>query len=233
MAQLPAPRPGRRHQARHDVRQRGRPRGRGGPARPPRQRAAGPRHPRRGARRDRCGATRQCGWIIDPIDGTANYVRGVPVWATLIALERRRRDRRRRGVGAGPGPPVVGGAGRGRVAWRSGDPIHVSKVAARRGRPSCRRAGTEMLHDARLQPLARRCWRTRGFGDFWSAHARRRGRGRHRRRTRLRVGPGPPVRHRRGGRRSLHVLGGDRSLDGGNVVATNGLLHDEVLEALS
>ena len=26
-------------------------------------------------------------WIVDPIDGTANYVRGVPIWATLIAAE--------------------------------------------------------------------------------------------------------------------------------------------------
>src|SRR3954465_10965283 len=38
-------------------------------------------------------------WVIDPIDGTKNYVRGVPVWATLIALMER---------GAGGDRPVVG-----------------------------------------------------------------------------------------------------------------------------
>src|SRR4249920_1064375 len=65
-------------------------------------------------------------WILDPIDGTKNYVRGVPVWATLIGLE----------VG---GEVVVGvvsapalgrrwWATRGGGAFADGDPIHVSRV---------------------------------------------------------------------------------------------------------
>ena len=58
-------------------------------------------------------------WVIDPIDGTKNYVRGVPVWATLISLMEARRGRLpaggRRGLGARAGPPLVGGEGRGRL----------------------------------------------------------------------------------------------------------------------
>ena len=58
-------------------------------------------------------------WVIDPIDGTKNYVRGVPVWATLISLmeatEGGYRAGRRRGLRARAEPPLVGGEGRRRV----------------------------------------------------------------------------------------------------------------------
>ena len=46
-------------------------------------------------------------WIIDPIDGTKSYVRGVPVWATLVALEHRGVPRRGRGLRSRAGHPVV------------------------------------------------------------------------------------------------------------------------------
>ena len=50
-------------------------------------------------------------WVIDPIDGTSGFVRGIPVWATLIALDAPRARRRgRRRVGAGTRSPLVGGA---------------------------------------------------------------------------------------------------------------------------
>ena len=64
---------------------RGRPRGRGGDPRARRRVGAGRGRARRGVRRRR---RRRRRWIVDPIDGTTNYVRGVPVWATLLALER-------------------------------------------------------------------------------------------------------------------------------------------------
>ncbi len=58
-------------------------------------------------------------WVVDPIDGTKNYVRGVPVWATLIALMVRGEggDQGVVGVVSAPalGPALVGGEGRGRV----------------------------------------------------------------------------------------------------------------------
>ena len=76
--------------------------------------------------------------MLDPIDGTKNYVRGVPVWATLIGLMvSGERDGRGR-VGARARPPVVGGQGRRRVD-RSGSltkasPCRVSEVASLAGR---------------------------------------------------------------------------------------------------
>ena len=66
-------------------------------------------------------------WIVDPIDGTSGYVRGIPVWATLIALAHDGDGRRRRRVGAGAGPALVGVAGR-------------RHVRRRRGRAGCRRS---------------------------------------------------------------------------------------------
>jgi hypothetical protein len=73
-------RPPRRDEARPDAGLRGRPRRRGRAARPARARAA-----RRGRARRGGGRRDASGWIIDPIDGTRNYTRGIPVWATLIA----------------------------------------------------------------------------------------------------------------------------------------------------
>ncbi len=60
-------------------------------------------------------------WIIDPIDGTKNYVRGIPVWATLLALEED--GEMRVGVCSAPGarPHVVGGARRRGVRGRCAD----------------------------------------------------------------------------------------------------------------
>ena len=73
-------------------------------------------------------------WVIDPIDGTSNFVRGIPVWATLIALTHRGpRPRRRRRLGAGAGPALVGGA---RASARSPTAPAVPRVdrrATRRG----------------------------------------------------------------------------------------------------
>jgi histidinol-phosphatase len=114
-------------------------------------------------------------WIIDPIDGTQGYVRGVPVWATLVALEVH-------------GEPVVGVASApalGRRWWaargegahvREGGaqgavhPIAVSRVGELADAQLCfggledwRRVGRE----ERLHDLAAQVARTRGFGDFW------------------------------------------------------------------
>ena len=62
------------------------------------------------------GGTRR--WIVDPIDGTRNYARGVPVWATLIALEVDGSSRAGRGLRACSRPALVGGARRGGVRGR-------------------------------------------------------------------------------------------------------------------
>ena len=75
---------------------------------------ARPRDAILGEEHGRSGVGQRC-WVIDPIDGTQNYVRGVPVWATLIGLMAGRRGRGRGSHGARPGAQVVGGAQRRRM----------------------------------------------------------------------------------------------------------------------
>ncbi|HWN21669.1 MAG TPA: inositol monophosphatase family protein [Gaiellaceae bacterium] len=95
-------------------------------------------------------------WIVDPIDGTRNYTRGIPVWATLIAF-----DDRVAVVSA----PALGRrwwATRGGGAFADGAPIRVSAI--------------DRLEDATVlvaldQPTAPRAfaaWHLRGLGDFWA-----------------------------------------------------------------
>lgn len=135
-------------------------------------------------------ATRQ--WIIDPIDGTANFLRGVPVWGTLIAL-------------AIDGVPLVGvasspamgrrwWAARGMGAWTSaangdlGAREDTAADAASARFPGARRlrvSGVENLADASLSfqslaqwrqaghldqllALSEQVWRDRAYGDLWS-----------------------------------------------------------------
>ena len=113
-------------------------------------------------------------WIVDPIDGTKNFVRGVPVWATLIALavddevvlgvvsapQLQRRWWARSATAPGPG---------GRC---SRPPRSTSPTSAASRTPPCptpRSVGWDergRLDD--FLSLSRRCWRTRAYGDFWS-----------------------------------------------------------------
>lgn len=98
-------------------------------------------------------------WIVDPIDGTRNFSRGIPVWATLIALERD-------GVltAAVVSAPVLGRrwwASRGEGAFADGAPIRVSQVAALRDASVSCSHGRDL---ARVEPVA---WHARGLGDFW------------------------------------------------------------------
>ncbi|MET8146034.1 histidinol-phosphatase [Sphaerisporangium sp. NPDC005288] len=113
-------------------------------------------------------------WIIDPIDGTKNYVRGVPVWATLIALMEHGR------VVVG----VVSAPALGRRWWAARDGgAWTGRSLTKASR--CQVSSVSRLHDAsfsyssfggwedrgRLQEflgLARAVWRTRAYGDFWS-----------------------------------------------------------------
>ena len=99
-------------------------------------------------------------WVIDPIDGTRNYSRGVPVWATLIALEED--GRVVVGVVSAPALHRRWWAERGGGAHANGDRVHVSAV---------RRIEDAVLSFALEQPvpaLATHAWHARGYGDFWS-----------------------------------------------------------------
>jgi histidinol-phosphatase len=112
-------------------------------------------------------------WILDPIDGTKNYVRGVPVWATLIALV----DGADVVVGV-VSAPALGRrwwAAKGAGAWAGGllvgapKQIHVSEVG-QLADASLSYSDAVGWPDggAAFRDLAGRCWRTRAYGDFWS-----------------------------------------------------------------
>ncbi len=134
---------------------------------------ARPRDSLLGEEYGRRGDAARC-WVIDPIDGTKNYVRGVPVWATLIALMDR--DKVVLGLASAPALGRRWWAGRGSGTWTGR-----SLAAASR----CHVSEVETLADASLSysslagwekqerldgflDLTRSCWRTRAFGDFWS-----------------------------------------------------------------
>lgn len=175
-------------------------------------------------------------WVVDPIDGTHNFVRGVPVWATLIAL-------------IDDGIPVVGlvaapALGRrwwatlGAGAWAgrsltSAKRIHVSGVRdlgdASLSYASMTSWAAIGREEAMLE-LARSCWRERGYGDFWSYMLLAEGC--------LDIATEPelglydmaalvPIVVEAGGR--FTSLAGADGPFGGNALATNALLHDEVL----
>jgi histidinol-phosphatase len=98
-------------------------------------------------------------WIVDPIDGTRNFSRGIPVWATLIALERD--GARSAAVVSAPALGRRWWASRGEGAFADGAPIRVSHVAAL---PDASVSCSHARDLARVEPVA---WHARGLGDFW------------------------------------------------------------------
>ena len=183
-------------------------------------------------------------WVIDPIDGTKNYVRGVPVWATLIALQQRRPASPEHtgsqtvlGVVSAPALGRRWWAARGEGAFADGDRIGVSAVGAL-GDASlsyASLAGWEAAGrgDAFLA-LTRRCWRTRAYGDFWSHVLVAEGAvdvAAEPEVTLWDLAPLQVIVEEAGGR--FTDLGGVPTPAGGSAVSTNGLLHDEVLAALA
>ncbi len=116
------------------------------------------------------GATLQ--WVVDPIDGTSNFVRGVPVWATLIALVHEGEPVL--GVVSAPALGLRWWAARGLGAFHAAgptpQPMHVSDVAELR-RASASITITEAWHKVgktnQLDVLQRGVARLRNYGDFW------------------------------------------------------------------
>ena len=98
-------------------------------------------------------------WIVDPIDGTRNFSRGIPVWATLLALERD--GDLVLGVVSAPALGRRWWAARGTGAFANGERIGVSQVRTLADASvSCSEA-----HDLAL--LEPHVWHARGLGDFW------------------------------------------------------------------
>ncbi|HUJ15499.1 MAG TPA: inositol monophosphatase family protein, partial [Thermoanaerobaculia bacterium] len=169
-------------------------------------------------------------WIIDPIDATKNYIRGIPVFATLIALDGRL------GVVSAPALNRRWWAMRGEGAMCDGTPIRVSTVK----RFEDAQIGYDSLLDfdaagigGRFVSLLRRCGRSRAFGDFWTHMLVAEGA------TEIAIEPKVAwwdmaavqlIVEEAGGK--FTTLDGRARADGGSAVSTNGLLHDEVLAAL-
>jgi len=107
-------------------------------------------------------------WIIDPIDGTASYLRGMPTWSTLIALQEGGEEVV--GVVAMPALGRRWWARRGAGAFADGRRVAVSSVAALADAQMCW-SGIESWDEVgradAVLALCRSCWRTRGIGDAW------------------------------------------------------------------
>jgi histidinol-phosphatase len=102
-------------------------------------------------------------WIVDPIDGTKNYVRGLPVWATLLALERDGSL-----VASLVSAPALGRrwwAARGEGAFADGERCQVSSVA--RLADAVVSTTSQVGMPTGWSALTERAWANRGFSDFW------------------------------------------------------------------
>ena len=181
------------------------------------------------------GSTGARRWVIDPIDATKNFVRGVPVWATLVAL--REGDETLVGAVSAPALARRWWAARGRGAWAAtagAAPRRLSVSAVARLQDASLSYSSLTGWGGGFSALCRSVWRTRAYGDFWSHVLVAEGA--------VDVSAEPEVNE--WDLAALHVIveeAGGRFTDlrgvagpsGGSVVATNGLLHEQVLRALS
>lgn len=107
-------------------------------------------------------------WVIDPIDGTANFVAGIPVFATLIGL--RVKGQTKVGLVSAPALGERYEAATGDGARMNGEPIRVSEVTDLSQAALCFGSIRRMIRhgygDA-VMSLLEKCKRDRGFGDFW------------------------------------------------------------------
>jgi histidinol-phosphatase len=164
-------------------------------------------------------------WVIDPIDGTKNFARGVSVWATLIALERE--GQVVCGVVSAPALGHRWWAGRGSGAFRDGEGVSVSAVRRLAD------ASVSSTYGRDLLLLEQHVWHARSLGDFWQ-HAL--------------VAEGSvdaavdarlafwdyaallPIVEEAGGRVSSRDGRAPRARN--QVISSNGLLHDQLLAVL-
>ncbi len=179
-------------------------------------------------------------WVIDPIDGTKNYVRGVPVWATLIALMEE--GKVVVGVVSAPALGRRWWAARNGGAWTG---RNITKATR------CQVSGVGRLEDASFSysslsgweeqerlgdvlDLMRSVWRTRAYGDFWSHMMVAEGA--------VDISAEPELSpwdmaaltvivEEAGG--TCTAVDGTEPLDTGSLVCSNGLLHGEVLKRLA
>ncbi len=179
-------------------------------------------------------------WIVDPIDGTKNFVRDIPVWATLIALL----DGGRPVVGVVSAPALgkrwFAAAGDGAWEGRDADAARALAVSTRGtlGEGTLSYSSLSGWEERGMLPefltLTRAMWRTRAFGDFWSYMMVAEGL--------VEVAAEPelavwdiaalvPIVEGSGGR--FTSLAGQDGPFGGDAIASNGLVHAQALAILA
>jgi histidinol-phosphatase len=179
-------------------------------------------------------------WYIDPIDGTHNFIRGVPLFGTLLAVERD--GELQAAVLSAPALHERWWARRGSGAWaRSADDveprrIRVSRVAALADAQLLYGSGHDIEASGRapgFHDLLGDVWRERGFGDFWGYALLAEGAAEAMVEVDLSTwdAAAPMVLVEEAGGRATN-LEGRRAIDSGTFLVSNGLLHDEVLRRL-
>lgn len=177
-------------------------------------------------------------WVLDPIDGTKNFLRGVPVWATLLALVEHGRPvvgvvsapalGRRWWAAEGAGAHASGPAGTGPIAVSG-----VADLADAYVSTTDLGSWTEHWSRAAWLALVDATWQSRAFGDFWQHCLVAEGS--------VDVAAEPVVSpwdvaavqvlvEQAGGR--FTDLAGRTRFDGGTALSTNGTLHDAALAVL-
>jgi histidinol-phosphatase len=173
-------------------------------------------------------------WYVDPIDGTHNYMRGVPVFATLLAVVVD--GEVQLGVISAPALRERWLAWRGGGAWRGGQRLVVSRVE---------HLGEALLtYGSRAEDMASgvvpgldttlaAAWRERGFGDFWGHMLVAEGAAE----GMIETGAHPwdwaapqVIVEEAGG--SFTTVAGERRIDGDSAISSNGILHAELLGSL-
>jgi histidinol-phosphatase len=174
-------------------------------------------------------------WVVDPIDGTAHYADGVPLWTTLIGLEVEGRPAL--GVADAPALGVRYHASRGEGAWCGDRPLRTSRVASLADAFIVHSAVEHWAADGRIDDLVRilgAVRRSRGLSDAWAQ---------------LLIAQGSAeallenepcfewdwtatsvIVEEAGGR--LTTLDGDLPAAGSSLLVSNGAVHDEALAAL-
>jgi histidinol-phosphatase len=168
-------------------------------------------------------------WIVDPIDGTTSYVRGVPVFATLLALARE--GEVTLGLVSAPALGRRWWARRGGGAFADGEAIHVSGVVQVEDSAVSTTSARGMPRG--WSAIVERAWSNRGLGDFWQHCLVAEGS--------VDVACDPVMQiwdyaavqlvvEEAGGR--CTTFGGGEPHPDGSFVSTNATLHDEVVELL-
>ena len=177
-------------------------------------------------------------WIIDPIDATHNYIRGIPLFGTLLGIEHD--GELQLGMISAPAIRERWFAYRGGGAWSRGMDgerrIRVSRVASLDDAQvvyGSRRDSVESGLMPGFDSLLEACWRERGFGDFWGYSLVAEGAAEVMLEVDMKVWDvaGPLVVIEEAGGRVTDV-DGVRRFDAASFVGSNGLLHDEILRRI-